>query len=567
MNVMEAHGLRKTYESEGAPVRALRGVDMTIDAGRVRRRDGPFGLREVDAAQPRRRPRRCPPRARSSVAGESLAGMDESDLARMRRRHIGIVFQFFNLLEGMSVLENVTLPAVIAGTSRKPGREPGAGPAGPARAGRQGQERPRGALGRPAPAPGHRPRPGQRADAAAGRRADAGRSTPTAASRCSSCSGGCTPVARRSCSSPTTSTLAAPATRIVRMRDGRIRGRRGGRGRGPPLTRRSWPCRHEHSDNRQPARRGSGQRPAQHRGGRTAAHGRGQAARHRHLRPAGRPGRRRRASGRRSSTPTATPPPRSSGPRRGGLRRSPALVALGAAAERAPAAWSSCLPPLWAAWRRRRRRSSTRTPTAGRWRRAWSPWPASASPSPWPCFPSPPCTSCSGCPTAAAASAGPSSAAAICVGAGSGLALWARRPSLPLWPVAVEAVVGRSASVSWSRSAATPVPPGSSASGCSGSAGPPPSPWDAARGARLCASCSGLAHPAAARPRRLAGARSPSPSPWAAPAAWPAASTGSWPTPFPRRPHLRGGGRLPGGRGGPGRAPPARASGRCSPCR
>ena len=37
----------------------------------------------------------------------------------MRRRHIGIVFQFFNLLEGMSVLENVTLPAVIAGTGRK----------------------------------------------------------------------------------------------------------------------------------------------------------------------------------------------------------------------------------------------------------------------------------------------------------------------------------------------------------------------------------------------------------------------------------------------------------------
>src|SRR5204862_1220775 len=49
----------------------------------------------------------------------SLAGMDEDDLARMRRRHIGIVFQFFNLLEGMSVLENVTLPAIVAGMPRK----------------------------------------------------------------------------------------------------------------------------------------------------------------------------------------------------------------------------------------------------------------------------------------------------------------------------------------------------------------------------------------------------------------------------------------------------------------
>jgi putative ABC transport system ATP-binding protein len=37
----------------------------------------------------------------------------------MRRAHIGIVFQFFNLLEGMSVLENVTLPAVIAGLGRR----------------------------------------------------------------------------------------------------------------------------------------------------------------------------------------------------------------------------------------------------------------------------------------------------------------------------------------------------------------------------------------------------------------------------------------------------------------
>jgi putative ABC transport system ATP-binding protein len=37
----------------------------------------------------------------------------------MRRRHIGIVFQFFNLLEGMTVLENVVLPAVIAGTKRR----------------------------------------------------------------------------------------------------------------------------------------------------------------------------------------------------------------------------------------------------------------------------------------------------------------------------------------------------------------------------------------------------------------------------------------------------------------
>jgi putative ABC transport system ATP-binding protein len=53
------------------------------------------------------------------LAGVPLHGKDENDLARIRRAHIGIVFQFFNLLEGMSALENVTLPAIIAGSSRK----------------------------------------------------------------------------------------------------------------------------------------------------------------------------------------------------------------------------------------------------------------------------------------------------------------------------------------------------------------------------------------------------------------------------------------------------------------
>ena len=54
-----------------------------------------------------------------TVAGEQVTGRSEDELARLRRRHIGIVFQFFNLLEGMTVLENVALPAVIAGRKRR----------------------------------------------------------------------------------------------------------------------------------------------------------------------------------------------------------------------------------------------------------------------------------------------------------------------------------------------------------------------------------------------------------------------------------------------------------------
>jgi putative ABC transport system ATP-binding protein len=116
--VVETHGLQKTFESEGAPVRALRGVDFEMRPAEFVAVMGPSGcgkstLLNLVAGLD------TPSDGDVKVAGESLVGKDENELARMRRAHIGIVFQFFNLLEGMSVLENVTLPAVIAGTPRR----------------------------------------------------------------------------------------------------------------------------------------------------------------------------------------------------------------------------------------------------------------------------------------------------------------------------------------------------------------------------------------------------------------------------------------------------------------
>jgi putative ABC transport system ATP-binding protein len=116
--VVETRRLRKNYESEGAPVRALRGVDLEVDAGEFVAVTGPSGcgkstllnlIAGLDSASD----------GDVLVAGESLTAMDENELAHMRRAHVGIVFQFYNLLEGMSVLENVTLPAAIAGARRK----------------------------------------------------------------------------------------------------------------------------------------------------------------------------------------------------------------------------------------------------------------------------------------------------------------------------------------------------------------------------------------------------------------------------------------------------------------
>ena len=112
------HGVRKTFEAENAPVRALRGVDLTVQRGTFLALMGPSGCGKstllnlvagLDMAD----------EGTIKVAGEEVTGSTEDELARMRRRHIGIVFQFFNLLEGMTVLENVALPAIIAGRKRK----------------------------------------------------------------------------------------------------------------------------------------------------------------------------------------------------------------------------------------------------------------------------------------------------------------------------------------------------------------------------------------------------------------------------------------------------------------
>jgi putative ABC transport system ATP-binding protein len=117
--VLSVRSVRKTFEAELAPVRALRGVDLELQNGEFVAIMGPSGCGKstllnlvagLDTADD----------GEIVLAGEQVTGKTEDELARMRRRHIGIVFQFFNLLEGMTVLENVVLPAMIAGTKRKP---------------------------------------------------------------------------------------------------------------------------------------------------------------------------------------------------------------------------------------------------------------------------------------------------------------------------------------------------------------------------------------------------------------------------------------------------------------
>ncbi|MEV1173122.1 ABC transporter ATP-binding protein [Nonomuraea sp. NPDC049784] len=111
-------GARRTFAAELAPVRALRGVDLDIDKGGFVAVMGPSGcgkstllnviagLDTVDEGS-------------IEVAGERIDGRDEDWLARFRRHHVGFVFQFFNLLDGVSALDNLVMPGVLAGRKRR----------------------------------------------------------------------------------------------------------------------------------------------------------------------------------------------------------------------------------------------------------------------------------------------------------------------------------------------------------------------------------------------------------------------------------------------------------------
>src|SRR3954449_12718010 len=117
--VLQVRGLRRTFASDGAPVRALRGVDLALAQGEFAAVMGPSGcgkstLLTLVAGLD------TPTDGEVVVAGESLSGLDENARARMRRRHVGFVFQFFHLLGDMSALGNVALAAAVAGVGRRP---------------------------------------------------------------------------------------------------------------------------------------------------------------------------------------------------------------------------------------------------------------------------------------------------------------------------------------------------------------------------------------------------------------------------------------------------------------
>jgi len=116
--VVEAVGLSRRFGKGDTAVDALRDVSLEIEAGKLTAVMGPSGsgkstLMHILAGLDR------PTAGEVHLGGIEITKLNDTELTKLRREHIGFVFQFFNLLPMLSVEENVLLPLAIAG--EKPG--------------------------------------------------------------------------------------------------------------------------------------------------------------------------------------------------------------------------------------------------------------------------------------------------------------------------------------------------------------------------------------------------------------------------------------------------------------
>jgi putative ABC transport system ATP-binding protein len=120
--MLDVRDVSKSYGSGAAEVHALEHVDLAVDQGELVAIMGPSGsgkstLLTIAGSLEE------PTSGDVLVGGESLTTMSRRDRARLRRRAVGYVFQEFNLLAGLTAVENVALPLELDGTAGRSARK------------------------------------------------------------------------------------------------------------------------------------------------------------------------------------------------------------------------------------------------------------------------------------------------------------------------------------------------------------------------------------------------------------------------------------------------------------
>jgi putative ABC transport system ATP-binding protein len=112
--VLSAENLTRRYGAGETAVDALRGVSLDVAKGQLTAVMGPSGsgkstLMHILAGLDQ------PTTGEVTIAGTTVSKLNDTDLTKLRRQHIGFIFQFFNLLPMLNAEENVVLPLSIAG--------------------------------------------------------------------------------------------------------------------------------------------------------------------------------------------------------------------------------------------------------------------------------------------------------------------------------------------------------------------------------------------------------------------------------------------------------------------